>query len=55
MNVTKMLGFATDRVLLDVSWFLLLCAIVALFRFHRRRKKQEPLKVRTPNESKKAA
>jgi hypothetical protein len=32
---------STEKLFLDVSWFLLLCAILAFFRFHRWRKSRK--------------
>jgi len=32
----------SERLILDVSWFLLLCVIFALLRFHKWRKEPKP-------------
>lgn len=43
MNIA-MIGIATERLALDVFWFLLLCAILAFFRFHHWRKNRDTRK-----------
>lgn len=51
----KMLGIVNDKLVLDVFWFLLLCAILAFFRFHHRPKNRDARKTEASAIAKKAA